>query len=89
MEAVQDGAGGGVPDRSLILRVHPGFKARVASSLAYALIDLACALNLKFDSLFFSLVLLCLRSAFDMSPIREFALLFGSECGFSYSGALS
>lgn len=23
------------------------------------------------------------------APIREFALLFGAECGFSYSGALS
>ena len=57
----------------------PGFKARVASSLAYALIDLACALNLKFDSLIFSLVLLCLRSGFDAcadSRIRS-ALRFG------------
>ena len=23
------------------------------------------------------------------APIRDFALLFGAECGFSYSGALS
>lgn len=23
------------------------------------------------------------------APIREFTLLFGAECGFSYSGALS
>ena len=79
----------GVPDRSLNYGRMLWFRIRVVSSLAHSLIVLVRALNLKFDSLIFSLVLLCLRSAFDVSPIREFALLFGSACGFSYSGALS
>ena len=57
----------------------PGFKTRVVSSLAHSLIVLVRALNLKFESLIFSLVLLCLRSAFDVcadSRIRS-ALRFG------------
>ena len=67
----------------------PGFKARVVSSLAYALIGLARAHNLEFDSLVFTRSCFIFVLVFDVSPIREFALLFGSECGFSYSGALS
>lgn len=54
--------GGGVPDRSLDYRRMLWFRIRVVPWLAQALIDLACAPNLKFDSLIFSLVLLCLRS---------------------------
>ena len=70
--------------------VCPGFKARVVFSLAYALIDLARALNLEFDSLVFTRSCsIFLFWFFTRAPIREFALLFGAECGFSYSGALS
>lgn len=63
----QDGAGGGgVPDRSLDYRRMLWFRIRVVPWLAQALFDLACAPNLEFDLLIFSLVLFCLRSDFGV-----------------------
>lgn len=81
METVQDGAGGGWGARPLadFAGACPGFKARVASSLAYALIGLARALNLKFDSLVFARSCFILVLVFDAcadSRIRS-ALRFG------------
>lgn len=58
--------GGGVPDRSLDYRRMLWFRIRVVPWLAQALIDLACAPNLEFDLLIFSLVLFCLRSDFGV-----------------------
>ena len=56
--------GCGVPDRSLDYRRMLWLRIRVVPWLAHVLIDLACAPNLEFDLLIFSLVLLCLRSGF-------------------------
>lgn len=81
METAQDGSGGGVPDRSLNYGRMLWFRIWEVYLLAHTLIDLACTPNLKFDSLIFSLVLLCLRSAFDAcadSRIRS-ALRFGMQ----------
>lgn len=90
METVQDGAGGwGARPLADFAGACPGFKARVASSLAYALIDLARVPNLEFDSLVFTRSCFIFVLILTCAPIREFALLFGAECGFSYSGALS
>lgn len=58
--------GGGVPDRSLDYGRMLWFRIRVVPWLAQALIDLACAPNLEFDLLIFSLVLFCLRSDFGV-----------------------
>lgn len=58
--------GSGVPDRSLDYRRMLWFRIRVVLWLAHVLIDLACAPNLEFDLLIFSLVLLCLRSDFGV-----------------------
>lgn len=58
--------GGGVPDRSLDYGRMLWFRIRVVPWLAQALIDLACAPNLEFDLLIFSLVLLYLRSDFGV-----------------------
>lgn len=56
--------GSGVLDRSLDYRRMLWFRIRVVPWLAHVLIDLACAPNLEFDLLIFSLVLLRLRSDF-------------------------
>ena len=58
--------GGGVPDRSLDYRRMLWFRIRVVPWLAQALFDLACAPNLEFDLLIFSLVLFYLRSDFGV-----------------------
>ena len=61
--------------------VCPGFKARVVSSLAYALIDLARAPNLESDSLVFARSCFIFVLAFDVcadSRIRS-ALRFGMQ----------
>lgn len=67
-------------DRSLIMQVYAlVLRARVASSLAYALIDLVRAPNLEFDSLAFTRSCFIFVLVFDVcadSRIRS-ALRFG------------
>lgn len=58
--------GGGLPDRLLDYRRMLWFRIWVVPWLAHALIDLACAPNLEFDLLIFSLVLLRSRSDFGV-----------------------